>query len=298
MSPSIPHLRRVIGAFLACAASVAAAAPPTIHYVYDDPRRLVVPAIEASFAHFAEAASGYFLEAYRDRPIHQDQFDTFARRFLTGTFVEARYTWMDNGVQRVRTYHASSGDLELGPPIPGGRPALPYFTYFDPDAPEIVARWGPLEGSTVTHRPLEDGRGPDARRNDAELKAGQTLEHDIAEGIVPAGGHLVVYSSQEPCDSCGPALEALSDAHGIDIDVHVLSRRSHAYFRFDRQRRNYMASVLRIAWARRAAQRGDYEGAVGAGTAPPDPPTTLVPAGQRATDQCPGGGTPLQSFPP
>lgn len=235
-------------------------APPVIHSVYEDPERLVISHVEASFAHFAEAASGFFLDAYANRRVTQEQFDQFSRRFLTGTFIEAQYIYTVSGVTRVRTYHASSGDVGQNPLTPGGVPRNPFFTYFDEGAPEIVARWGPVEDSTVTHRPLDDGRHPDARRQDAEIKAAQSLEHDIVDGIVPRGGRLVIHSSQVPCDSCDPALEALSDRYGIRVDVHVLSARSPAYRWFDRQRRNYMSTVLRIAVGRTPVRPTTYAG--------------------------------------
>jgi hypothetical protein len=235
--------------------TVSAFARPVSLYTVDGtgPDGTVNARIYASFEAHAHAAARWYRQALDGARVNTAGFTPFRRRMETATFVSFTYYYHRDGVEHSRVYHAMSGRSDFNGEmyVPRGqsraqtvRAALPYpafFTY----APGEVVTWDiePLPDSPVTHSPVGDGRHPDARRRDAELKIARKIELDIANGTVASGGALYGFSSQVPCLSCHGALQALSDGHDIDVTVTYLEPRSRAYTRFHRQREQYVNSI-------------------------------------------------------
>lgn len=206
--------------------------------------------VYAAFEAHAHPAARWYRHALQGAAVDTADFTPFRRRLETATFVSFTYYFHRDGVEYSRVYHAMSGrsdfNRELFLPRRLRQPAalVPYPAFFTYSPGEVVA-WDddPLPDTPVTHSPVGDGRHPDARRRDAELKIARKVELDIANGTVAPGGALFGFSSQVPCPSCARALEALSDSHDIDVSVTYLEPRTPAYTRFQRLREQYVNSI-------------------------------------------------------
>lgn len=232
----------VLGAL--CVPHLAFAQAFILREIREDPRGSVVARILASFNAHADPIARWYTDALQGRRVNTREFASFARQVETATFVSATYTYTVNGEARTQVYHARSGANEPATGLPDVRPLRPYGSYFSHALTSVVA-WhrSPPEGSGVTHSPNDDGRHPDARRHDAELKIARHVEADISAGGVAAGGWLNMYSSQIPCGSCERALRELSRTHDIRVHVAYLGQRTPAYRTFQRQREQFTSSI-------------------------------------------------------
>jgi hypothetical protein len=232
---------------LACYGGQAATAPITMHRISGDglDDHAVIARVIASFDVHGAAARAWYVDALGHHTgVDTAAFHLFSQPMQTATFVSFTYNYTMGGEPRSRVYHARSGHNNPWINVPSLTGWRPYSTYLEPRESDVVAedRTIPI-GTTVTHSPVADGRHPDARRRDAELKVARRIEREIREGLISAGGELYGFSSQEPCESCEAALEALSDSRGISVNVSYLAYRSEAYLSFDRMRRQYMTSI-------------------------------------------------------
>lgn len=248
----------LLAAWLCALSGVAEAQGLQEIMVDDDPGDAVVRHIESAFAHHAEAASGWYIDAVRGHDVTYEQYWTFAARYLTGTFAEFEYRFTRDGATETRVYHAASGPAQPRIGIPGVEARGPVSAYADPGDLAVLADVVFEPGSPVTPSPVDDGRPPNARIRDAELRVAQTLESDILRGLVPAGGQLTGFVSQRMCDSCRRALEQLSSTYAVDITITALAHGSSAYARFHARRRHYMRTVHRavLRWARPTSASG------------------------------------------
>lgn len=225
-------------------ASQADAHPVIKRKITDDPRGTVIARVLASFTPHARAAGLWYASALESRQVSTGEFAAFSRQFETATFVSFTYQFVRDGQTHRRVYHARSGRNEPTIGIPGLRSVRRYSSYFEVD-PSAAVTWdrSPRLGSSVTARPVVGDRYENARQRDAELKIARAIETDIREGRVPRGGFLSGYSSQEPCDSCEAALQALSDGNDIRVNVAYLGRDTPAYRRFHRQRLMHLNTI-------------------------------------------------------
>jgi hypothetical protein len=217
-----------------------------------DPDGPVQARIWASFMAHARPAARWYRQATQGMDIDTAGFTPFRNRLERATYVSFTYYFMRDGITHARVYHAMSGqshfENELYAPR-RGRPATMAasrrFSEFITDTPGEVVAWDedPVPDSDIIHSDGGDGRHPDARRRDAELKISRKLETDIADGTVMPGGFLYGFSSQVPCASCNNALEQLSNIHGIDVSVTYLEPGSTAYKRFKGLREQYVNGI-------------------------------------------------------
>ncbi|WP_291776122.1 deaminase domain-containing protein [Luteibacter sp.] len=241
---SVIKSTKVVFCGLCLLASLVAGAHPVLkRKIHDDPRGTVTARVLAAFTPHARAAGLWYLAALEGRRVDTQEFTAFSQQFESATFVSATYQYEIDGTSYRRVYHARSGWNEPRLGIPGLRAVRDYSAYFEASTDVIAWDRTPPRHSTVTARPLDDGRAANARDRDAELKIARQIERDIRNGRVRAGGYLAVYSSQEPCASCEPALQALSDARGIRVHVAFLGRQSPAYRTFDRLRHQHMTTI-------------------------------------------------------
>jgi hypothetical protein len=233
-----------------CAVAALTASTATPAYVNevlvnDDPDNVVLRHIHTAFAHFAEAASGWYDATVGRRPVSDEDFATFSRQFLTGTFAEFEYQYEDpRGGVHVRVYHGSSGPVEPRVGVRGVYATHSVDTFSDYGDFAVLVRNVDLDDTDVTPSTRDD-RGAAARRNDAELRIARAIERDIREGVVHAGGRIAGFVSQPMCASCRAAVEALERNHGIQATITALDNPSAAYRRFNARRTQYMAAVLR-----------------------------------------------------
>lgn len=285
------NAKRIVGAFLvhvflAVALSAQATELRTTE-TSDDPGDHVLSHVEASFAHHAEAASGWYLAALGGRRVTEAQFGIFALRYLTGTFAEFQYTYTVGGVEHTRVYHGSSGTGEPPLGLAGVEPEHPVRDYFDTSDFAVVAGNVRLPDSQVTPSPVDDNRGPYAHAADAEIRIAQTLQRDIDEGIVPRGGILIGFVSQPMCTSCRAAVEQLTYQYGIETVVTTLARGGSGYRRFQGRRSAYMWAVYQHALARAVSP-----------TNPPGEPATATAACAQPLPDIPGNPAPVSPSEP
>ena len=240
--------RILVVAALACIAQVVFAQAFIKREIHDDPRGGVRARLLASFWAHAKPLCAWYTAALQGRRVTTYEFAPLARQFESATFASATYRFTVNGQQRTRVYHARSGRNEPDIGLPGVTVRLPYGGFFQHTAPSVVAwdRFAPAD-SSVTHSPVDDGRHPDARRRDAELKIARQIEADIAAGDVTGGGWINVYVSQAPCESCERALRELSRTHDIRVHIAYFGRGSPAYRTFQRLRETVMSTLQVVA---------------------------------------------------
>lgn len=243
-----PIMRRLLAVALVVAPSPVFCGSVTLHpeLTEADTDSWVEPAINASYRLHAVAASRWLLAiAGSGDALTEREFKDFSRPFLSGTFLSARYVWIDarTGEQHSRIYHASS--VRENPWLPGRiHPASPYTAYFAEDAGATRATLRSAEGSRVTHTDVGD-RHPDARQGDAEVRLLRTLEADLRSGAVGERGRLSVFVSTKVCDSCEIALQRFASDEDVDIQVHPLSRDPESSIRkaFRRRRKDMMDNL-------------------------------------------------------
>jgi hypothetical protein len=228
--------------------SLAAAGSVTLHpeLTQSDDAGWIEPAINASYRQHAVAASQWLLATTTaEDGLSTSEFRSFAQPFLSGTFLSARYVWVDpvTGEQRSRIYHASS--IRERPWLPQRiQPAQPYTTYFEADGAVTRATLHSAEGSRVIHTDV-GGTNPDARQADAEVRLLRTLEADLRGDQVGRWGRLSIFVSTKVCDSCEIALQRFAVDENIDIHVHPLSRDPESAIRkaFRKRRKDMMDNL-------------------------------------------------------
>ncbi|MGA7439207.1 MAG: hypothetical protein WBW32_13885 [Luteibacter sp.] len=231
-----------------------ASGKPVNLYAVDssDPDGPVQARIWASFMAHARPAALWYRQATQGMNIDTAGFTPFRNRLERATYVSFTYHFMRDGITHARVYHAMSGqshfESELYAPRRGRTATIEAsrrFSAFITDTPGEVVAWDedPVPDSDIAHSDGHDGRHPDARRRDAELKISRKLETDIADGTVMPGGFLYGFSSQVPCASCSHVLEQLSHLHGIDVSVTYLEPGSTAYKRFKGLREQYVNGI-------------------------------------------------------
>jgi hypothetical protein len=214
--------------------------------VAEDPTGAIVPRIEAAFAHHAQPAGAWFRFHANNRVVTDEQFDTFARRFRTGTFAEFTYTEPPTADAAGRSFvfvgSSGRGEPPLGLPVPV---ATPVSTFRDRNAVVIHAERDVGADTDVTPSPdtAQRPHNPHARDFDAEVGIAQTVDRFIRRCDIAAGGRLTGFVSQPMCASCRAALQRLADNHGLEVYVTALAPGSTAYRQFDRARRDYMLTI-------------------------------------------------------
>lgn len=203
--------------------------------------------VDASYRYHALAASHWLRDAPGAETMARAEFDRFARPFLTGTFLTARYTWVDprTGEARSRLYHAASGPEQPWIPASVTPPQAAFAQYFEPSVALVRATLGSSEGSVVTHTSLGGERNPDAHAADAEIRMMRSLERDLRDTTVGRRGRLDIFVSTKVCDSCEIALQRFAADMDIDIDIRPLSRNPESEIRkaFKRRRKEWIDNL-------------------------------------------------------
>jgi hypothetical protein len=203
--------------------------------------------VDASYRYHALAASDWLLERSGVETMTGRDFDRFARPFLTGTFLTARYLWIDprTGHQRSRYYFSASGPETPWLPDSVSSQGKAFEAYFEANAAVTRGTLGSAEGSIVIHTSLPGERNPDAHRADAEIRMLRSLERDMRSSVAGPRGRLDIYVSTKVCDSCEVALQQFATAMNIDIDIRPLSRNPESAVRkaFKLRRKEFMDSL-------------------------------------------------------
>lgn len=228
-------------------------------YDYDD---VVLWQLRLSFLHHAIPSVEWFVSATSHMRGNRHAFRAFARQFFSSTFATFQYTYVSKGKEHTRTYYARSGEEPPRLDVRGPTPA-PFSSYVQTQPAEVHAMLLPSDRSAITWTALDDGRGSDARRNDAELKAVRSIERDIINRRVPLGGEVTAFVSQPMCLSCDMAVRMFALQYDIDVHVNVLSSDSAwASQRFMRKRVAFFTSAL----------ASSTTSGPGPGPGPPTPP--------------------------
>jgi len=225
-------------------------------------RRYITDAASAADAASAQATS----EATHrppgdDVPVSPASVEVFARQLRVATFAFFEYTWVEDGHARVRAFVSRSNrgldrfilrtstDLR----VPGQTEA----TYLqDSDAIHFVRDSEPVAGSSV--RPVHTGASN--RANDAEITILQHLSQEIQANPAMRGGSLVAYVSQQPCESCSPALRHFARENDATVRVNYVygqrgEGRETTLYRALRQVREVSAALLTSYFATRGTAR-------------------------------------------
>lgn len=244
-----PAWARLTGTWLLYVATALPGAPAKaaevrIHtwtYDYED---VVLWHLRSSFMHHAVAAVDWFAAAIHGEPGWTPAFSELQAQYMTATFAEFEYVFMVDGKEHTRTYYAKSGaDAPRGDAAEGRGPPFGLFLRTAPT--ETHAMVLPSDASRLTWTALDDGRPPDARRNDAELKAVRSIERDMQIRRVPRGGEVVAFVSQAMCASCERAVRMFSAQYDIDVTINVLGGpESWASNRFLRRRRAFFQAAM------------------------------------------------------
>jgi hypothetical protein len=203
--------------------------------------------VDASYRYHALAASRWLRDAEGAETMARAEFDRFARPYLTGTYLTARYTWVDErtGAARARMYHAASGPEQPWVPPSVTPPGTAFVSYFEPSPGLAHATLGSGEGSIVIHTSLPGERNPDTHRADAEIRTLRTLERDIRDATVGRRGRVDIYVSTKVCDSCEIAIQRFAADMDVDIHIRALSRDPESDIRraFKRRRKELMDNL-------------------------------------------------------
>ena len=209
--------------------------------------------LEATSRYYVDAMHKLLSEKYRGeyRAIRWEHLETSLSEARLARF-EYRYTI--NGVARVRVYHAMSGEpLSLVAksvfegPTPATTPTSGDFEDWDIeadtnpgldieeaalrdleddafytgfDATDVRARIVSLDGSVLTPFAVPGEHG----QLDAEMKILGTIERDIGNGTLPAGGKIQGFVNGMTCSSCRLGMRNLATKHGLDIRVSQFYR--------------------------------------------------------------------------
>ncbi|HVI54723.1 MAG TPA: hypothetical protein VM621_06690 [Luteibacter sp.] len=169
-------------------------------------------------------------------------------RFATHSPTVARmeYTFVRNGRQFTRIYHARSGPamevvlsrIDFTAPGNGSRSgssgtesegSRPYKITEEDIAKDFAERkYYPIDTEfnvRAPNLPPQDSVLESLATNnggDAELKIFRQIENDIATKTVSRGGRLVGYVSKAVCQSCSAASVALAESFGIEGHIYQL----------------------------------------------------------------------------
>ncbi|UPG90657.1 hypothetical protein L2Y96_02470 [Luteibacter aegosomaticola] len=203
--------------------------------------------VDASYRYHALAVSRWLHAAEGAETMTRADFDRFARPYLTGTFLTARYTWVDErtGAAHSRMYHAASGPEQ--PWVPGtvSPPGSAFVSYFESSQGLVHATLGSDEGSSVIHTSLPGERNPDTHRADAEIRMLRSLERDMRDATAGRRGRLDIYVSTKVCDSCEIAIQRFAADRDVDIHIRALSRDPESDIRraFKRRRKELIDNL-------------------------------------------------------
>lgn len=177
---------------------------------------------------FAYGMRRYIADARAAAPVatvgvSQASLDVFARQIRIATFAYFEYTYMDQGAERTRIYVSRSNrgldrfilrtTVDLAAPVQTEADYLP-----DSEMLRFVRDTAPVAGSSVAPTRVTATN----RENDAEIKILQLLSSDIEANPAMAGGTLVAYVSQQPCESCSPAFRHFARETGASVRVNYV----------------------------------------------------------------------------
>lgn len=236
-------IRGALAALVALGGAPAARAVEITTYEWDnDVNDFLIERLAESFAHHVDPAVRWFVSETEGLPVGRHSFRDFSRQFLSATYAEFVYTYHEHGIERSRTYFASSGELQ--PRLAAGNGRRPYLDFVASGPTEVHAVLLAGNQSELTHIPLDDGRGDHARRNDAELKAVRSIERDIRAGRVPRGGEVTAFVSQRMCDSCARAVQMFANAYDVTVYINTPTHTgTWASFRFMRKRKSFLEAA-------------------------------------------------------
>ena len=184
----------------------------------------------------------------------------FTRQLEVATFALFEYTWEEDGRSHTRTYISRSNrgldrfilrtTTDLQVPSHAEDHYLP-----DSDALHYAREPVPVPGSRVA--PIQVG--VTNREHDAEIKVLQLLTSEIQENPRMLGGTLVAFVSQQPCESCSPALRLFARENRANVRVNYVygargPERETALYRALRQARETAVALL---LSRFTVQAGD-----------------------------------------
>lgn len=212
----------------ACCWTSAMAADVVKARIDSDPGRSVLGRLLSSFDMHAAAARRWYVHALDGRRVEASEFGLFSHALQTDRMVSFTYDYVRNGQRRSRVYQGRSGKNHPWLLVKASRGTGTYASYFSR-----------LETDTVVWDREWLPRG-----HDAERKVARQIERDIRNGVVEGGGRLYGFASSEMCAACEASLKALSDKRGIHVHVAYFAQGGAHWRRFDRLRRQYIASIF------------------------------------------------------
>lgn len=157
----------------------------------------------------------------------------FQQQIRRATFSHFQYTYTVEGVEHARIYLGVSGrpfSELINTAYRGARhlevPPMPTRNYFNEDNVVSFGSVGAPTWSDVTPQPVTPGT-PN-RANDAEIKVLQAIMRDISSGLIPAGGRLLGFVSQQPCPSCHAAFQQFSVEARADVHINYVEGSPHS----------------------------------------------------------------------
>ncbi|UPG90655.1 hypothetical protein L2Y96_02460 [Luteibacter aegosomaticola] len=217
-----------------------------------DPHDTLVGPLRASFALHARAASRWLVDGTWEAPVTPRAIHLFAEQYMDATFASLHYTFVRNGQEQTRIYHAMSGD-DAPWSVKGMTPLLDYRLYVRPRRGEIWARRVDGETTSIESSPLVDDMPLDIYTASAEYKAMRSVERDIEAKLVEPQGQAVFFISRPSCKVCESAIHYFARRYASDTRVHrIADAGSPLSERFIRDRRAFLSTV----WASLPAASG------------------------------------------
>lgn len=208
-----------------------------------DPHDTLIGPLRASFALHVRAASRWLADSTWDTPPSEGALDLFNEQYLDATVVSLHYTFIRDGVEETRVYHAMSGD-DRPWSVPGLAPLLDYALYVRPRRGEVWAKVTEGERTSIESSPLIDDMPLDIYTASAEYKAMRSVEREIESRVVPAQGQAVFFVSRPSCRVCESAINYFARRYASETLIHrIADAGSPLSERFVRDRRAFLSTV-------------------------------------------------------
>lgn len=183
----------------------------------DDPETLVVQQLTLAYDLHVDAAADLISATQGSRRPRSADLDRLTHRWRQATVGSMNYTWSEGGTVRRRSYHGLSG-----------RDASAQLGLHESREPGASTSGGRRLAANTPHaRTVLDG-GDAMRVADAEAKLLRTLEADVLDGIVPRGGQVRIWVSQQACASCTSIAQRFENAYGSRVTIFELARANRA----------------------------------------------------------------------
>jgi hypothetical protein len=208
-----------------------------------DTHDTLVGPLRESFALHVRAASRWLIDATWVTPVTPRLLELFGEQYMDATYVSLHYTFMRDGKEETRVYHAMSGEASPWP-IHGMTPVLDYAAYVKPRRNEVWATVVAGEVTAIVSAPVIDDMPRDIYTASAEYKAMRSVERDIDAKRVPAQGKAVFFVSRPSCSVCQSAINFFAQFYASDTQVNqIVDAGSPLSERFVRDRLAFLSTV-------------------------------------------------------